>query len=57
MLPLFDLLWTRLFKMEVIFTNEDCTKYSTVKLDGYFTYLAGIEHKFPGFTRDSNFLV
>jgi hypothetical protein len=55
-LPLFDLLWTRLFKMECIYTNEDCTKYSSEKMDGYFTYKAGIEHKFPGYTFDSNFI-
>ena len=63
---IFDPLFTRLFKLEQIYTNYDCTKFSIQKIitytktdekEEYFTYLEGIEHKFPGYTLDENFIV
>lgn len=63
---IFDPLFTRLFKLDMIYTNYDCTKFSIKKIvtlskseekEEYFTYLQGIEHKFPGYTLDDNFIV
>ena len=65
--PIFDPLFCRLFKLEQIYTNYDCTKYSVKKIwavnnhtgekEEFFTYTAGMEHKFPGYALDSNFIV
>lgn len=64
---MFDPLFTRLLKLDGIYINQDCTKYSVKKIttvdpksgkeDEYFIFSEGIKHKFPGYQLDSNYLV
>ena len=68
---LYDPLFCRLFRTNAIYINQDGTKYSMTKLvtynvdkktgeetkDEFFRYTEGIEHKFPGYTLDSENIV
>lgn len=62
----FDPLFSRLFKCDEIFANDDGTEFSVKKIyvqrstgevDEFFSYTEGLKKKFPGYKLDSNNVV
>lgn len=57
----FDSIFSNLFRQEKtsnLYANEDCTKYSLVRIDQtYFRFGEGIRFKYPGYRLDERMLV